>query len=50
MKPDKIIPVERYLMLQGRFKHLSKQEIAEIQEHINSEFKKLEKLEQSNSE
>ena len=49
-KPSKIMPVDRYLMLQGRFKHLSKQEIAEIQEHVDKEFDKLEKMEEANSQ
>ncbi|MEE9526008.1 MAG: thiamine pyrophosphate-dependent enzyme [Candidatus Woesearchaeota archaeon] len=50
MKPDSTIPVERYLLLQGRFKHLNKQEIEEIQSHVDKEFEKLEKLEESNSQ
>ena len=29
-KPEQDVPVERYLMLQGRFKHLKKTEIEEI--------------------
>ncbi|MBD3354414.1 pyruvate synthase subunit beta [Candidatus Woesearchaeota archaeon] len=47
MKPEKPISVNRYLNLQGRFKHLNKAEIAEIQEHVDEEFEKLEKLEES---
>jgi hypothetical protein len=34
-------------MLQGRFKHLNKQEIAEIQEHVDNQWNKLLKLEET---
>lgn len=40
-KPAKLKPVEEYLKLQGRFKHLTKEEIEEIQKHIEEEWKKL---------
>ncbi len=46
-KPDKKIPVEKYLMLQGRFKHLNKQEIEEIQKHTDKNWNKLLKFEQT---
>ena len=41
--------VEEYLNLQGRFKHLKPkpQEIKKIQEHVNSEWQRLEKIEKS---
>ncbi|MBI5159604.1 pyruvate synthase subunit beta [Candidatus Micrarchaeota archaeon] len=40
-KPAKLKPVEEYLKLQGRFKHLTKEEIEEIQKHVEEEWKKL---------
>ncbi|MBW2981495.1 pyruvate synthase subunit beta [Candidatus Woesearchaeota archaeon] len=46
-KPPESIPVEKYLMFQGRFKHLNKKEIAEIQKHINKQWNKLLKLEET---
>ena len=46
-KPAEKVPVERYLMLQGRFKHLNKQEIKEIQEHVDKQWNKLLKLEET---
>ena len=41
--PAKLLPVERYLSLQYRFKHLDKKEINEIQRKINEEWFLLEK-------
>jgi pyruvate ferredoxin oxidoreductase beta subunit len=46
-KPTEKNPVERYLMLQGRFKHLNKQEIKEIQDHVDNQWEKLLKLEET---
>jgi len=46
-KPTETVPVERYLMLQGRFKHLTKTEIAEIQKHTDDEWDKLLKFEET---
>ena len=46
-KPEKSVPVERYLLLQGRFKHLNKAEIEEIQKHVDDEWEKLIKLEET---
>ena len=40
-------PVKEYLETQGRFKHLNENEIKDIQDHINSEFEKLKKLEEN---
>jgi hypothetical protein len=40
MKP-KFIPVEQYLRSQGRFKHLTNEEIARIQIRVNYDWKKL---------
>jgi pyruvate ferredoxin oxidoreductase beta subunit len=34
-------PIEEYLMKQGRFSHLSKAQIAEIQEELDENFNRL---------
>lgn len=47
-KPAKFVPVEEYLMRQGRFKHLTKEDIADVQQHVNSNWERLLKLEESN--
>jgi pyruvate ferredoxin oxidoreductase beta subunit len=47
MKPAEGAAVKNYLAMQGRFKHLNEQEIAEIQEHINKQWDKLIKLEET---
>ncbi|MEK6973539.1 MAG: pyruvate synthase subunit PorB [archaeon] len=39
------IPVKDYLKTQGRFKHLTEEEIAEIQKNVDSEWNKLKTLE-----
>lgn len=39
------LPVEEYLKLQGRFKHLTPEQIVRIQENIDAEWKRLEKIE-----
>ena len=39
--PPKLKPVEEYLKLQGRFRHLLEGEIEKIQEHVNEEYAKL---------
>lgn len=44
-KPARNVPVRDYLNLQGRFRHLNEKEIKEIQERIDSEYKKLLNLE-----
>ena len=46
-KPKELEPVENYLKLQGRFKHLKPQQIAEIQERIKKTQAELDKLEAS---
>ena len=46
-KPAKFVPVEEYLMRQGRFRHLSKDDIADVQQHVNSNWERLLKLEES---
>ena len=46
-KPDNIVPIKEFLQLQGRFKHLNEEEIAELQKHIDEEYENLLKLEES---
>jgi pyruvate ferredoxin oxidoreductase beta subunit len=41
VEPSPIRPVQDYLKLQGRFRHLSEGNVKEIQEHVNSEYAKL---------
>lgn len=38
-------PVKEYLQLQGRFKHLTEEEIKEIQKHVDSEWKRIKSIE-----
>jgi pyruvate ferredoxin oxidoreductase beta subunit len=40
----KLRPVEDYLKLQGRFRHLTKENIAEIQEHVLIEYNRIKLL------
>ena len=40
----KLRPVEDYLKLQGRFRHLTKENTAEIQEHVLMEYNKIKQL------
>jgi pyruvate ferredoxin oxidoreductase beta subunit len=46
-KPAKFVPVEEYLMRQGRFKHMTKEDIAVVQDHVNSTWERLMKLDSS---
>jgi len=39
--PKKLKPIKDYLKGQGRFRHLSSEDIDKIQEKVNTEFKKL---------
>lgn len=41
MDPAKLKPIEEYLKPQGRFRHLTAETIAEIQERINKDYAKL---------
>ncbi|MCK9356844.1 MAG: pyruvate ferredoxin oxidoreductase, partial [Dehalococcoidia bacterium] len=41
VEPPKLKPVEEYLKIQGRFRHLSPAETAKIQEHVNQEWANL---------
>jgi len=49
--PQKVIPVEEWLKLQGRFRHLfkdgNKKIIEEIQEEVNARWERLKKLEEA---
>lgn len=47
MKPAKEVPVDEYLKVQGRFKHMSPEEIKDIQNHVNERWDRLIKLEES---
>ena len=46
MNPE-LKPIEEYLKMQGRFKHLKETEIRIIQNHINNSWKELDNLEKS---
>lgn len=46
-KPSKEIPVEEYLMKQSRFSHLLPKEIEEIQKHVDHEWEKLVRLDET---
>ncbi len=46
-KPGVSKPVNDYLSLQGRFKHLTEKEIADVQRWVNEEYEKLLKLEET---
>ncbi|MBA7656162.1 Oxalate oxidoreductase subunit beta [subsurface metagenome] len=41
--PPQLRPVEDYINLQGRFRHLSSETIADIQDRVNAEYAKLRK-------
>lgn len=43
-KPESLIPVEDYIKGQGRFRHLTDKEIGEIQDRVNREWERLNKL------
>ena len=47
VKPKQIEPVENYLKMQGRFKHLKPEQVADIQQRINANQTELDKLETS---
>lgn len=46
-KPEKETPVKQYLKLQGRFKHVTDDEIIDIQQHVNNEWQRLLDLEKT---
>jgi len=41
INPPKLKPVQDYLKLQGRFRHLSEETVAEIQRRVDKEYAKL---------
>ncbi|GAH62023.1 unnamed protein product, partial [marine sediment metagenome] len=41
VNPPKLKPVQDYLKLQGRFRHLSEETVAEIQHRVDREYTKL---------
>ncbi len=43
-KKDKGIPIEEYTKLQGRFKHLTEEDIKEMQQNIDRKWNRLQKL------
>jgi len=44
LKPSKLRPVAEYIKLQGRFRHLTDEDVAEIQEFIDKRWKRLLEL------
>ncbi len=46
-KPKELKPVKDYLALQGRFKHLSAEDIRKIEETVKKEWERLTKIEES---
>ncbi len=46
-KPTKAVPVEEYLMKQGRFKHLSPEDISDIQKHVDTNWERFTKIDES---
>lgn len=46
-KPSQFKPVEEFLKTQGRFKHLNQDETKDIQKHVDEEYSKLLKLEET---
>jgi pyruvate ferredoxin oxidoreductase beta subunit len=46
-KPSQFKPIEQFLKTQGRFKHMTPDEIKEVQQHVDEEFEKLLKLEET---
>jgi len=45
-KPSEPKPVEEYLKLQGRFKNMTKEEIADVQKYVDERWEKLNKMEE----
>jgi pyruvate ferredoxin oxidoreductase beta subunit/2-oxoisovalerate ferredoxin oxidoreductase beta subunit len=46
-KPDEPVPVEKYLERQGRFRHLSKEDVKRIQEGIDRQWERLLRREEN---
>lgn len=47
MRPSTVKPVEEFLKTQKRFKHLTPDEVKDVQNHVNEEFEKLKRLEET---
>ncbi|MBM3304154.1 MAG: hypothetical protein FJY76_03580 [Candidatus Aenigmarchaeota archaeon] len=47
MKPAKRVPVKEYLEMQGRFRHLTPEQVSQIQRQTDAEFARLEKMEKA---
>ena len=43
IKPEKTIPVGNYLKMQGRFRHMNEDQIANVQSHVEEDWQWLEK-------
>ncbi len=41
VKPSKLLPVDDFLKLQGRYRHLSKEEIMKVQQKVDDDYAKL---------
>jgi pyruvate ferredoxin oxidoreductase beta subunit/2-oxoisovalerate ferredoxin oxidoreductase beta subunit len=39
--PDEIIPIDKYIRLQGRFRHLTDEDIKEFQKMVDKRFERL---------
>ncbi len=50
VRPKNPKPIKEYLRLQGRFRHLTEEEIAKIQEYVNENWKALLKKERCSQE
>jgi len=50
LNPPQLLPVQEYLKLQGRFRHLSEATINTIQDRVNQEYAKLVELTQKGKE
>jgi pyruvate ferredoxin oxidoreductase beta subunit len=48
--PPELLPVEEYFKIQGRFRHLTPEQIAEIQQRVRTEYAKLKKKVQATNE
>ena len=46
-EPSSFVGVKEYLKTQGRFKHMNEEEIDEVQKHLDKNYEKLKKLEET---
>jgi pyruvate ferredoxin oxidoreductase beta subunit len=49
-EPAEQTPVQEYLKLQGRFKHLTEDEVKQVQDYVNKEWERLKKYQDSQIE